>query len=184
MPGLPDARLVRYVRALGPTALMRRRLVAILLVPVGVLAGAWLGQYVFPETALGQEFLIDESGGRGGPSGRAQLPALVYFLPTKLSIPLALGGYVVTLVAGAPLAALLAKHIRFSLMVASLLGGLLGATSAWTAASLLMSVASAFGPKVVELGAFIGAFAGAWYWLTGYCGSAPTDPGSSRRIQT
>lgn len=78
---------------------------------------------------------------------------------------------------------LLAKHKRFSLMVASLLGGLLGAISAWIAASLLASVASAFGPKVVGLGAFIGAFAGAWYWLTGYCRSAPADLDSSGRLQ-
>jgi hypothetical protein len=147
---------------------VKRIIVAILLVPIGVLVGAWFGQYVFPETALGHEFLVNEEGARVGTAQRTQLPAMVYFFPTKLSIPLVAFGYLVVVTLGAPVAALLRKRGRFSMPVAALTGLIIGAVTTWMAAQYFYSVRSAFGPQIVQLGAFIGSVSGVWYWLIAY----------------
>ena len=147
---------------------MPRRLVAVLLSPLGVLFGAWLGQYVFPETALGREFLVDLDGAAIGTGRPVPLAAIVFFFPTKLSIPLAGAGLAVAPLIGAPLAALLARRGYFPAMTAVLLGALIGASTAASAAGLVPSVASTFGADVSKYGGFVGGVSGVWYWLLAY----------------
>jgi hypothetical protein len=147
---------------------MARRFVAILLTPIGVLFGAWLGQYVVPSAALDMDFLVNLDGARIGPAPRVPLTAIAFFLPTQLSIPLAIAGYFVVVLFGAPISAYLAKRGRFSFVAAAVLGAIFGAALAQLSAMLLGSVDNLFGPDIAYYGAFVGAMSGLWYWLLAY----------------
>ena len=148
---------------------MLRIVAAILISPIGTLLGAWSAQYLFPDSALGQEVFVSD-GVTYGTGRRAPETALVFFFPSKLSIPLALATYFVVMALGAPIAALLAKRAKLTWWVAAGLGAVLGLATFATTAFFFGAVVLVFGGQAYEYAAFTGAVAALWYWVVAYAG--------------
>ena len=148
---------------------MNRILAAALLSPVGVLLGAWIGQYVFPLAALGHD-VVRIDGVTYGTGQPAPLPAIVFFAPTKLSISLALATYLVVLFLAVPVGAFLNRKGKATLLVAVAVGALAAIGAMKLFSVMLPATANVlFREQAHEYCAFIGAVAGAWYWFCAYC---------------
>ena len=128
---------------------MFRILVAILLPPFGTLIGAWSAQYVFPDSALGHEMIVSD-GITYGTGSRVPAPPILFFFPSKLSIPLALATYVVVLALGAPIGELLARRAVFTWWSATGVGAVLGLGTFLIAAFFLPSTSDAFGTQAYQ----------------------------------
>ena len=146
---------------------MFRIFAAILLSPLGTLVGAWVGQYVFPDSALGHEVLVSD-GVTYGTGKRAPESPIPFFFPSKLSIPLAFGTYIVVLALGAPVAELFARRNRLTWWASAGIGAVLGVATFAIAAFFFPGVSLLFGLQAYQYAAFTGAVAAIWYWALAY----------------
>lgn len=146
---------------------MPRVAVAIALSPIATLLGAWAGQYVFPQSALGHAVVVID-GVTYGAGARAPVPLIVFLFPTKLSIPLALATYGVVICFGAPFAAWMKRRGAFTWWTAALLGGVLGAIAMAVVFVFRPLIADLLGTTALPYAAFIGAATAFWYWLVAY----------------
>jgi hypothetical protein len=145
---------------------MMRVLTAVLLSPLGALLGAWSGQYLFNDFAMGHEYVTNAAGVAHDTGRRVPEPAFSYFVPSKISIPLALVTYVDVVLFAAPIASVLAKRGRFRWWVAVGLGAAFGIL----ALGLFGRGYQNLGAQACGYAAFTGATAALYYWLLAYAG--------------